>query len=228
MHMKRHPLKVFNNYNNVELYKGVVVKTFKSRQRLYSEREFYDIFKDYFRVPKIKDVDVEKKTITYERIIGKAISDPNTLKRFDANALASIRSMIPKLFGIMRANILTEDLPQTVINGGLVHGDLRLDNIILSEHGNLYLIDFEAGNFLFREIDDAYLSLSISQVDEEKALKYEGITIRNDEEKEGLVLGKLFFAKALLMNPFISNERRAIWLENEYKFRNVLRLLRTR
>ncbi|MGC8586328.1 MAG: phosphotransferase [Candidatus Micrarchaeia archaeon] len=54
----------------------------------------------------------------------------------------------------------------------LVHGDMKIDNIIVAQNNEIYLIDFEFGNYIFREFDDAYMLLSILQVDSLKANEY--------------------------------------------------------
>lgn len=61
----------------------------------------------------------------------------------------AFRNKIPLLFGETYQTMLTPLLPKERIDGALVHGDLRLGNIIMDNKGSLYLIDFELDNYLY-------------------------------------------------------------------------------
>lgn len=226
MQIEKQPLMVFNNYNKVEIYDDIVIKTFKSKQRLSNEVKFYNIFQNHFNVPEIKEIDETKLIITYERINGTVLSNPDIFRKFDIRNIISIRNKVPLLSGPTEHNLLTTNLPMVMLKGNLVHGDFRLDNLIVSENGNVYLIDFESGNYLFKELDDAYLSLSISIIDPRKSEEYERIAINNIEEKERLIDGKLIFIRGVLINPNIPPKIKSLWLKKEAELKNAIKLLR--
>lgn len=204
------PSAIFSNYNTVEVYEDIVVKKFGSEQRLSNELKFHGLLRRHFKVPEIKEVDVGLCKVTYSRIKGTCLSEPETFKKLGVREIELIREQVPRISGKTEQNFLLAGAPEQILNGVLVHGDFRLSNLMLSK-GEVYLIDFESGNFLFREFDDAYLSLSIGLVNQSEAEEYERLAIKSVEAKERLAIGKLLFIKGVLMNPHISQSTKSEW-----------------
>ncbi|MGC8495906.1 MAG: phosphotransferase [Candidatus Micrarchaeia archaeon] len=76
----------------------------------------------------------------------------------------------------------------------LVHGDMKIDNIIVAQNNEIYLIDFEFGNYIFREFDDAYMLLSILQVDSLKANEYLKLVAKDGVSKAKIIFGELYLS----------------------------------
>jgi len=81
-------------------------------------------------VPALIDIDIRRNSLTMEYIPGKRLRD--SLERFDKDFIECLFRNIGENVGILHSN-------------GIVHGDLTTSNMILTETGNVYLIDFGLG-----------------------------------------------------------------------------------
>lgn len=222
MVITKEPLHVFKNYNSVEIYDDVVVKNFKNEKKFKRELAFYNIFKDYFKVPEILDVSADNCQITYERIKGHVLWHSSVLKNLTAKDLFDIRNRVPHLRGAKISNNLVKTLPAEVIDGSLVHGDLLLNNMIM-KNNEVYLIDFEKGNYLFREFDDAYLTLSIYFEDEAKAFEYGRIASNNNADADKINIAKCAFLEGMLNNKNIQMNIKQTFANSVLKSNMLLR-----
>ncbi|MGC9190588.1 MAG: phosphotransferase [Candidatus Micrarchaeia archaeon] len=166
-------------------------------------------------MPAIKKTDEENNTIVYARINGTSLTEKKILDEFSAKEIFLIRDKVPKIKGILKEGVLTQLLPDKYINGSLVHGDMKIDNIIVAQNNEIYLIDFEFGNYIFREFDDAYMLLSILQVDSLKANEYLKLVAKDGVSKAKIIFGELYFINGVLMNPRINVEVKRRWVKIE-------------
>ena len=206
---------VFNHHNNVLIKDDIVIKQFLRKEDFQNEKEFYEIFSRYYNVPAIKKIDEENNTIVYARINGTSLTEKKILDEFSTKEIFLIRDKVPKIEGILKEGVLTQLLPNKYINGSLVHGDMKIDNIIVAQNNEIYLIDFEFGNYIFREFDDAYMLLSILQVDSLKANEYLKLAAKDGISKAKIIFGELYFINGVLMNPRINVEVKRRWVKIE-------------
>ncbi len=206
---------VFNHHNNVLIKDDIVIKQFLRKEDFQNEKEFYEIFSKYYNVPAIKKIDEENNTIVYARINGTSLAEKKILDEFSTKEIFLIRDKVPKIEGILKEGVLTQLLPNKYINGSLVHGDMKIDNIIVAQNNEIYLIDFEFGNYIFREFDDAYMLLSILQVDSLKANEYLKLAAKDGISKAKIIFGELYFINGVLMNPRINVEVKRRWVKIE-------------
>jgi len=204
-----------SNYNTVQLIDGSVAKHFLLRDRMLVEIEFLEKFKNYFNVPEIKKIDYETNTIFFEYIEGTPLSVKSALDNFSATELYKFVERVPFEKGETRNCTLLNLFPPNIIDGYLTHGDFRTANIILSENGKLYLIDFENGNYLFREFDKAYLFLSLYWEDKGKATEFLDIVRSNNQYNEKFLYAELYFINAVLLNPKIEQQTKFKWIKFE-------------
>ncbi|MEM3227797.1 MAG: phosphotransferase [Candidatus Micrarchaeaceae archaeon] len=203
-----------NNYHNfVRIEEKQVVKRFLRKEDFVNEQKFYQIFSKHFDVARIEKIDNESNTIFYERIRGEPLSEKEVLAGFGVEEILKIRDKVPSIKGKMIENMLTPLLPKEYIDNLLVHGDMRLDNIIVSNDGKTYLIDFEYGNYIFREFDDSYMHLSLIQKDKSKAKAYYDKVANNNDSKTKMLYGELFFIAGVLVNPNIDVITKRRWVE---------------
>ncbi|MGC8889062.1 MAG: hypothetical protein ACP5K3_03820, partial [Candidatus Micrarchaeia archaeon] len=163
---------LYKNYNAVYLDDKIIKKKFLSNMSFEAEIEFYDVFSQYLNVPKRLGVDRKEHVIYYTFIEGETLDKKEVLDSLSAKEIFALRERIPRLNGAMKENALTPIFGSLNFTPELVHGDFRLENIIISKSGEFYVIDFEAGNYFFREFDDAYMFISLLRTDKEKANDY--------------------------------------------------------
>jgi hypothetical protein len=204
-----------SNYNTVQLRDGSVAKHFLLKDRMLVEIEFLEKFKNYFNAPEIKRIDYETNTLFFEYIEGTPLSVKSALDILSANELYKFVERVPFEKGKTRDGILVNLFPPNVIDGYLTHGDFRTANIIMSEKGKLYLIDFENGNYLFREFDKAYLFLSLYWEDKSKAMEFLDIVRSNNQYNEKFLYAELYFINAILLNPKIEQQTKFKWIKFE-------------
>jgi len=204
-----------SNYNTVQRIDDTVAKHFMLKDRMLIEIEFLEKFKNYFNVPEIKRIDYETNTIFFEYIEGTPLSVKSALDNISANELYKFVERVPFEKGETRNNVLVNIFPPNIIDGYLTHGDFRTANIILSENGKLYLIDFENGNYLFREFDKAYLFLSLYWEDKNKAMEFLDIVRSNNQYNEKFLYAELYFINAVLLNPKIEQQTKFKWIKLE-------------
>ena len=204
-----------SNYNTVQLIDDTVAKHFMLKDRMLIEIEFLEKFKNYFNVPEIKRIDYETNTIFFEYIEGTPLSVKSALDNISANELYKFVERVPFEKGKTRNEALLILFPPNFIEGYLTHGDFRTANIILSENGKLYLIDFENGNYLFREFDKAYLFLSLYWEDKNKAMEFLDIVRSNNQYNEKFLYAELYFINAVLLNPKIEQQTKFKWIKLE-------------
>ncbi len=218
MEKSKRLISIYRNYNNVEIYEDVVVKTFFKKERFERELAFYNLFSKYFSTPRLIELDEQNFRLIYERIKGSTLEDPETLEKVSAERIFALRNSIPMLEGETRLNILFSYMPRQIIDGKLVHGDFRVANIIMEEHaGNLYLIDFELGNYAFRELDDAYMYMSLAAIDRPKARAYLNLILSSNCNKAKFLYGVRYFMQGLMRNKLVNDETIKMYkdIENE-------------
>ena len=204
-----------SNYNTVQRIDDTVAKHFMLKDRMLIEIEFLEKFKNYFNVPEIKRIDYETNTIFFEYIEGTPLSVKPALDNLSANELYKFVERVPFEKGETRNNVLVNIFPPNIIDGFLTHGDFRAANIIMSENGKLYLIDFENGNYLFREFDKAYIFLSLYWEDKSKATEFLDIVRSNNQYNEKFLYAELYFINAVLLNPKIEQQTKFKWIKFE-------------
>jgi len=204
-----------SNYNTVQRIDDTVAKHFMLKDRMLIEIEFLEKFKNYFNIPEIKRIDYETNTIFFEYIEGTPLSVKSALDNISANELYKFVERVPFEKGKIRNEALLILFPPNFIEGYLTHGDFRTANIILSENGKLYLIDFENGNYLFREFDKAYLFLSLYWEDKNKAMEFLDIVRSNNQYNEKFLYAELYFINAVLLNPKIEQQTKFKWIKFE-------------
>ncbi len=67
---------VYNYHNTVVISNNNLQKTFMTVEQLNREKKFHDLFSNFFNVPKIRDINIEAKTICYEYIKGHTLKEP--------------------------------------------------------------------------------------------------------------------------------------------------------
>ena len=213
---------LYNRHNKVALVEGNIAKTFATYSQLDLEIKFHDLFSRFFLVPEILKVSTQTNTIYYEFIKGATLRDRDILSAFSYSDLIALHDKIPKLKGTTRETILTVLFPKDIVDNSLVHGDFRLDNLLVNGKGDIYLIDFENSNYLFREFDDTYMYLSLLREDKDKAEKYYKHSSLNNQ-RERVLLSQLFYINGVLINAKIDVSQKAPWVLKEAEVINGLR-----